>query len=464
MYVSHAKNLAEGVPYGETGYIYNPAYATIGPRTYPPVCPLLLTPAYMIFGMNLEAMKLVMLASLVLFLLFVFLSFQKELPFWHAVAIVALVGLNRCFLGYANSIVSDLPFMALLYLTILLIQKAYDTAAASPPRLGYLLSATALTCVLFGTRTLGILVLPSLLLYDLLRYRRITRSAVLVIAMFGIAAAVQSLYVHSGTSYLDQYNVGAGVFLENAIGYTLESAAFWHNGYSKPLGAALFLALTALAALGYVTSIRRQVTFLEIFPVFYLIAVLAFPGFAGRRYLQPIFPLYLLFVSRGLQCAWLTRRATLRRVVFASLLVAVTVSYGASYTQLEFEITEGISKPESVAMFDYLISRTEKDDVIIFIKPRVMALLTSRKASVYHTPGDDSDLWDYFDRIGATHLVVVENDDAFARREDPARLKYLRDFAKRNAASLRPVFTNADFRVYRIGRPSGAPNALAGGA
>jgi len=59
-------------------------------------------------------------------------------------------------------------------------------------------------------------------------------------------------------------------------------------------------------------------------------------------------------------------------------------------------------------------------------------------------------LRDYFDRIGATHLVVVENDDAFAEAEAPARLEYFRDFAARNAAKLTPVFANADFRVYRI--------------
>ena len=160
--------------------------------------------------------------------------------------------------------------------------------------------------------------------------------------------------------------------------------------------------------------------------------------------------------------AWLVRRAALWRVAVAILLVAVAASYGASYTQLDFEITEGISKPESVAMFDYIAGHTDDDDVMIFIKPRVIALLTSRRASVYHMPEEDSRLWDYFDRIGATHLVVVANGEALAEAEDPARVKYLRDFAQRNTARLAPVFVNADFRVYRIRGRDGAPNALAG--
>jgi len=34
MYVAHARNLAEGRPYAETGYVYNPDYATVGPPAW----------------------------------------------------------------------------------------------------------------------------------------------------------------------------------------------------------------------------------------------------------------------------------------------------------------------------------------------------------------------------------------------------------------------------------------------
>lgn len=450
MYVHHAKNLVEGTPYAQTGYIYNPAYATIGPPTYPPGFPLILAPVYLVCGLNLEAMKLVMVASLVVFLLFVFLTFRRELPLGQVLAILVLVGLSRTLLGGANSIGSDMSFMAILYLTIFLVQKAYDTGRDERPRLRHLVPAVALMCVAFGTRTLGALLVPSVLAYDLLRYRRITIWAVAVGAAFALFVLAQSALVHSDTAYFDQYHVGPSVFVHNGIAYLSEFAAFWHNGYFKPLGGLIFAVVTALAVLGYASSVRREITFLEIFPVLYLTAVLLFPGFAGRRYLEPIFPLYLLYAFRGLDHAWLVRRARLRRVVFASLLVAASGSYLASATRLELEVTEGIGKAESVALFDYVRRETPEDGVMVFIKPRVMSLLTARRASAYHMPSDPSQLWDYFSRIGATHLVVVENDDALAGAEDPARLAYFRTFAERNPARLRPVFANADFRVYRI--------------
>ncbi|RMD57603.1 hypothetical protein D6833_13765, partial [Candidatus Parcubacteria bacterium] len=366
MYVQCAANLADGRPYAETGYIYNPEYPTVGPPTYPPGCSVLLAPVYALAGLNLEAMKLVMLVSMVLFLWFAFLCVRRELSFGISIAVVALVGLNRVFLGDANAIGSDLPFMAILYLTIFLVQKAYDTPAGQPPSFRLFLAAVLCTFVAFATRTVGAVLLPAMLAHDLIRYRRITPWAVLAGLLFVVLAAGQSVFVHSDSAYLDQYNVGLGVFLVNAAGYAKEMASFWHNGYSKALGALLFLAVTALALLGYGRSVRTRLTILEIFPVLYLLAVLLFPGYAGRRYLQPIFPLYLLFAAHGLNHPWLIQRAQWRRAVFASLAVAVVGSYVSSYTQLELEVTEGVSKASSVEMFDYVRDHTSDRDVLIF--------------------------------------------------------------------------------------------------
>jgi hypothetical protein len=44
MYILHARNIAQGRDYAATGYIYNPDYPSLGPVTYPPVFPLLLSP------------------------------------------------------------------------------------------------------------------------------------------------------------------------------------------------------------------------------------------------------------------------------------------------------------------------------------------------------------------------------------------------------------------------------------
>src|SRR5438876_9591837 len=57
-YIHHARNLATGVPYAATGYIYNPYNPTTGPRTYPPGLPLLLAPVVKLTALELRPLTI----------------------------------------------------------------------------------------------------------------------------------------------------------------------------------------------------------------------------------------------------------------------------------------------------------------------------------------------------------------------------------------------------------------------
>jgi hypothetical protein len=275
------------------------------------------------------------------------------------------------------------------------------------------------------------------------------------LVMVGLVAA-QGCFLHSDTGYLDEYrNVGLGVFVQNAYHYATRLAAYWHNGYCRPVAVALFAVLAFFAVAGYVSSLRKRVTLFEIFPVLYMAAVLAFPGYQGMRYLAPIMPFFVLFAFRGLQVAYLLRRPRFRHALLAALAVAIAGSYVSAFTTLQLDIREGIAKSESVALFNYVRRHTARDDVIVFVKPRVMALLAGRACTTYHTPDDDRELWRYFGQVDASHVVAVLNDRAFENSEDPRRLLWLRSFIDRNTSRLDCVFENADFRVYAIsgGKP-----------
>ena len=43
-YIHHAKNIAEGKPYADTGFVYNPHSPHLSPESFPPVFPLMLAP------------------------------------------------------------------------------------------------------------------------------------------------------------------------------------------------------------------------------------------------------------------------------------------------------------------------------------------------------------------------------------------------------------------------------------
>src|SRR5262245_4621009 len=97
MYIMHARNLAEGASYGRTGYIYNPSLALLGPQTYPPIFPLLLSPIYKIWGLNLTAMKIEIIVVFLVSLIAIFAALKSELPWPYLIATVAVIGFNPFF-------------------------------------------------------------------------------------------------------------------------------------------------------------------------------------------------------------------------------------------------------------------------------------------------------------------------------------------------------------------------------
>ena len=83
MYIQHARNIVEGSDYRESGYIFNPSCPSWGPESYPPVFPLLLSPLYRLYGLNLKANSSFLRASLqcwgFLLTYFIDTSFSNEL-------------------------------------------------------------------------------------------------------------------------------------------------------------------------------------------------------------------------------------------------------------------------------------------------------------------------------------------------------------------------------------------------
>jgi len=69
LYTAHAINIANGLPFADTGYIFNPENPFLAPKSYPPVFPMFLAPVYKLFGLNLYAIKIANILAFALFLL-----------------------------------------------------------------------------------------------------------------------------------------------------------------------------------------------------------------------------------------------------------------------------------------------------------------------------------------------------------------------------------------------------------
>ena len=97
----------------------------------------------------------------------------------------------------------------------------------------------------------------------------------------------------------------------------------------------------------------------------------------------------------------------------------------------------GIGRPRPPGAF---VEGLPEDAVLVYVRPRVLSLMTGRRAAANHEPDSDREFRRFLTEIEATHLVL--GPQTLGRRE------YLEEFLSRNPLSHRSIFANAQFEVF----------------
>jgi hypothetical protein len=450
MYISEAKNLAERTPFSATGYIYNPANPAVGPRLYPPIFPLLLVPGYMIGGVNdLAPMKVEIVVFFIATLVVLCLGLGKDLPLASRAAMLAIVGFNPVLWSYKDAILSEFSFTLFLYLALALAERFVTYRENRRPTPLLILTLGALVYLCYGTRTIGIALLPALLLMAAMHWRRNGPSIACAAGVGFLACLIQRFFLGAEATYLDQLNIGlpqlAKHLFENIATYRWGLSTFWGDSSAKWLRDFILTSASLLAALAYLRRVRTAPRIYELFLPLYLGIVLLWPNPGGNRYLVPIFPLYVYYCLDGVETlkGWLRIRRT--EAILIPLLGVVLLSYGMGFAQSDFgPFKEGIETKEATELFSFVKSNTSPTDVFIFRRPRAFALFTGRSSSVYPLSADAASLCRYFQTIGATYLI-----EAPAIDDAP-----FDEFLKRAPPAKELVFSNSEFQVFHV-RPEG---------
>jgi hypothetical protein len=456
MYVHHARNLAEGVPYADTGFVVNPSAPFYAPPSYPPVFPLLLVPVYLARGLDLTAMKAVVVLFFVLALAAIARLFRDELSPPLRLLLIGTLGLNPYFWILKDQVLADVPFLFFVCATLLLVQRSANTAATSR---GAALARGALTGAVayaaYGTRTVGLVLLPCLLLHDVVGHRRIRRETAVALLVFAVPALLQHTYLPSGTSYYAWFSLEPALVASHALRYAGSLRLLWDGGRWPLLAYGVIAGTTLLAAWGLVERLRGRITIVEIFVLLYPLPVLTFRGYQGLRYLVPLVPFYLFYALWAVERLRLTRPLA-GRVALIAWVAVIGLSYGLRYPGMAYgHLRDGVGTPDAVDLFAFVKTGTPASAVLVFRKPRALSLFAERHAAISHEARSDEEQWQFLARIRATHLVV-------GRREGP----HWRSFVERNRAALELVHANPGFAVYRVacvpspaargGRPSAA--------
>jgi hypothetical protein len=455
LYVSHARNLSCGAAYDDTGWIYNPANPQYSPRTYPPVYPLLLAPVYRLCGPNLEAMKVEQVVFLVLLMVVVFLHARRDLPDAWAGTLAVLLGLSPFLWLYKDRVMSEIPFMLFCYLALLLLDA--DGGRPVWRKLGRGALAGLAVYLACGTRAAGVVLLPCVFLADVFaetgrpggrRWRLPGLASLAVLGVFAACVLTQRALLMLDGSYADQVAAGTFAPLRNLLSLAGGADEVLGSGAQRPLRLAILLPIGAVALAGYVACLRRRLTARELFgPLSLALVILWPPGRpegATPRYLLPVLPLVFLYLGHGIFQLANRLGPTWGRRVSVGVAVVVLAGYGALYTRAEFgPLRHGISRAETQELFAHIREKTPAEAVVIFSKPRALALYTGRRSSVVQRPpASDADLWAQLERMNATHFVVS--------RPFPETDDFLQEFADRQGGRLEEVFRNRHFTVYRV--------------
>ncbi len=443
LYIHHAENIVQGKPYADTGFIFNPYYPHLSPSAYPPVFPLMLVPIYKVWGLDLMAMKGVVVISFAAALAGVWGVFRRELPGGYTVALLGILAFNPWFWDFKDQVLSDIPFLFFMYAALFWLGRAYSRHEAGAKPWVDALVAGLFVCLAYGTRSLGAVLVLAAIGYDLIRYRRPTPVLAVVVGMFGVYAVVQGALIGGQSSYLSLFAWDPGGMLAKLL--FLPLPGLWHNGYVQNLTYTLWCIITVLAVAGYIIRLRRGVTVLELIGPLYVLPLFLLQAFQGMRYVVPLIPLYVFYVFVALNEWRPLQRPDVKKTLAAGLCVVIFGSYAARYTTVDFgPIAYGPEKPQSQELFQFVRENTEPNDVLIFRKPRVLSLYTGRPSSIYPvvTPENAGPFWDHVKNTGARYIIAGE---PFI--EDRAVLSHL---LRESGNRLEQVFVSPDFRVYRI--------------
>lgn len=412
-YLLHARTIVDGRPYGAIGYIYHPAAGLIGPPTLPPGLPLTLAPLVAIGGVHTVLVRLLMIASVVLFAVLAARRLARDMEPWQAALGSALAAYSMEVSLTSVAPLSDPGFAVFVWATILSVDKY------GPWTWQRVLGTTALGYAAILYRIAGVALIPGLVLYAWLQRQRLgirpfvpailwSASGVIGLAAGYVQLPFSERFANAAldpTEHLRTFARQYRVALFDAEQYPFP--AHWNaanDGYH--------LIASLLVMVGLVILFRRtRRTFLVTLTVTYLLMLLVVPVAEGR-YAWPLFPLVGAAMAIGattllrrFASSWTARQQAIAGA--APVVLALALSLVGQATRRAPPSL--VRHPDARALLTWLAQRGQESPAtspmrVAFYNPRVVTLETGVAAMglVPRTPpGQLSAL----DEGRVTHLI-----------------------------------------------------------
>ena len=203
----------------------------------------------------------------------------------------------------------------------------------------------------------------------------------ILILTAGLLLSPIILLLHTTSGYAQLFNFSPLWIAQSALAFAKRFEIFWWGKDPRWPGNVTLVLVAVLAALGLFRDVRKHVGPAELFPPCYLVVILPYfsPGF--QLYLLPLYPLlvgYALIGFLNLVGGWRYRSAAI-----ALGMGAVALLFGTAYWKTNWgPIREGLGDPEFAAVCDFINDKTVSTEIVVFRKPRLLALLTEHPSTV----------------------------------------------------------------------------------
>ncbi len=452
-YIHQAGNIIHGIPQSETGYVYN-QLNYIGPQAYPVGFPLMLAPVYAIAGNSMVAFTtFISLIYIGLGLLMLILYREYFSPVTALVlAIVFLY--NPQMILFKREIMSDIPFTAMLVLNLILYRKL------KPGNLKLLMVFVLITGFMLAVRPAGIVFVLAIVLEQIiLLARRKTgikdfaiRAGIFTTIPILIYLTINSFLfrIPSGGSirdYLLFFNSGnlLQIIPENFSHY-IEVFRYLYipeagilRGFSLLLGSVML----SMTVLGFAKRLFRGPEVIDWFFILYVLMLLVFPNNdSAYRLLVPLGFISILYAGTGLKTVQLlTEIPAWKKAASIGIIVLILFMPGIySISHSQNNILEGPQQKSSVEAFSYISKNVPAEAVVVFAKPRALALYAGCQSMADPFTTDPTQI----------HLQVIKANATYILVNNKLTNESMKRYSRVMQNRLTKLWENKEFVLYKI--------------
>ena len=385
--------------------------------------------------------------------------------------IILLLALSPYFYTFKENVLSDIPFLffslsAIFLIELFIIEKKYLFNRS----FSFFLLGASIFLVYF-IREPGILLIPLVMFCQFiekkesLSFKNLSNKINLAIPYLTFfILLMSSKYLLPANSYsnsLSELTIKYVIdfSLQNVYYYSTLLADFfgdpdlisdYFHVRSINISYVIYGISLLFFVLGVIKNYRKNYLYLTYF-LLNLVLFIIWPYRQGLRYIFELIPLYLFFLFKGLiemdETKLFSSRIKVTHVFIAMLLIFFIsqILFISVFYYKSDKSKEGPYTFESMEMFNFIKGNTEKDDTIVFFRPRAFSLFTDRFSISIES---------YEKLINSTADYFVNYKNQFSgnvKIKSESEENYSLLLSKIiNSDKLIKIFGNKDFEIYKI--------------